>query len=714
MGCTQASEMPLSLVQMKRCDALNLSFSQISSLNSSYGVYAEDTQKVQIQPQKLALKIITRYANLIIFRTLYCSFKCWKWEKVGNLKYIESIPSFYLESREISCIILEEDNEVIENIEVDKDDDDDTNEMSTLHCEYKHSVDPLLLHSFTQFSKPMIQIDSAFTISSVHFLIFSKPQTSLLQHHFKEKTITYAFAKPHTSLLQNHSKKKTIICAFAKPSTSLLEKHLKEKTTTSAFAKPLNLCLVIQKNVFFSLNIEKKLTITPMIYTKANLLRSLTQSFTTNSSHQKSAKIYEKTLSVSSNTIKNTYKHHKSLSLLPNTLLLSLQAKEQTKLMGNLAFVIKTCENLAEKKHLLDKKELSDGIIPRNMGEFVVDYLNRQFGIQAVGQKMLNKFMNTLEKFKDHKYAKIYCRMIGVHCKSPLPLNLVVYLCKVRADFSKMIEKKNKMIAKFAYGQRKDMFEDLEVGGTAMLDTVLEYFHKNFKQKFTLDLLLQEICPPTAKQLDFLLFYASYRLSKLGQNTLSGNDKHEILCQLENLYDFTLSPDQHTHIKNFVYQEDLKTINSRLNLQVYQRDSLNCYNFVTKSHFLTVILNTYKKIKKDFLRILIAVYANFEDIDPDNFTAMVKYVEPNFSLEFISFLCSRAKEMDNGLKASQETFVHLMIYYAAGCLKEFRNVYIDYSLFNIGTNPRRVDYADMCIKPKDAFDLRSPITKVRQ
>lgn len=46
--------------------------------------------------------------------------------------------------------------------------------------------------------------------------------------------------------------------------------------------------------------------------------------------------------------------------------------------------VFKFFENMMDRKFEVDKRDIEDKRVPRTMTEFLMEYLQRQFGIQAI------------------------------------------------------------------------------------------------------------------------------------------------------------------------------------------------------------------------------------------------------------------------------------------------------------------------------------------
>jgi hypothetical protein len=391
-------------------------------------------------------------------------------------------------------------------------------------------------------------------------------------------------------------------------------------------------------------------------------------------------------------------KSHKKHSSNLNPLLSSL-APSQSK--DSLPFnqVLKIFEDLMDKKFALDQKELKEQVKPRELAEFFPDYLNRNFGIQKVGQRMLGKFLASLKNYSSHPYIKLLCRFLRVECEDPVSLNLLVFLCKARNDFNSLLKNSEKKVDD----------KSLKItGGTVQLIKLFGYLSKEFKDPEVYAEVVSRMCPGSLKFEEYLIFYSLNKIVKTAANIQITCAK-DVLSSILNSLDFTLTTEQLTNLSSFVLSSENKQILNRFSFSAYKSCRSDPRYSINKCEFLEGLISTYENFKNLAILMISQVLSNFEVLDRISFIKAVSELDSSFSFELKERLFDEGKKIEGSELISEETFTLLMIQSGIWKLCYFRKGYIDHKLFNEAYKPRRVDYADLCIKPSDAFDLRSSV-----
>lgn len=111
--------------------------------------------------------------------------------------------------------------------------------------------------------------------------------------------------------------------------------------------------------------------------------------------------------------------------------------------------IFKFFEELMDKKFITDEQDLAAKRIPRNMTEFMLEQLNRQFGLKRIAMKQLSQIIPGLHTLieEKHAYGTLFCRMLQLFHPDPIPFNLAFYLTKIRMKFNELSEKAEKQQA---------------------------------------------------------------------------------------------------------------------------------------------------------------------------------------------------------------------------------------------------------------------------
>jgi hypothetical protein len=80
------------------------------------------------------------------------------------------------------------------------------------------------------------------------------------------------------------------------------------------------------------------------------------------------------------------------------------------------------------------------------MAEFMLDHLNRKFGLKKLEVSYLCQLMPALQLLylKEQPYGTLFCRLLQVYHPDPVPFELTVILTRVRIEFCKLMERTSK------------------------------------------------------------------------------------------------------------------------------------------------------------------------------------------------------------------------------------------------------------------------------
>ena len=110
--------------------------------------------------------------------------------------------------------------------------------------------------------------------------------------------------------------------------------------------------------------------------------------------------------------------------------------------------IFKFLEEIMDKKFETDKKDIKDSRQLRSMTEFMMESLQRKFGIQDLILKFLGQFIPGFYKLyhEGHKYAIFFARLLQLFHPEPVQYSLALYLVKIRMEFHPLIDKYDRFI----------------------------------------------------------------------------------------------------------------------------------------------------------------------------------------------------------------------------------------------------------------------------
>ena len=351
------------------------------------------------------------------------------------------------------------------------------------------------------------------------------------------------------------------------------------------------------------------------------------------------------------------------------SLLTTLSPAKKPSLPLTLNQILKIFEDLMDKKYVLDQKELNDQVKPRELAEFFPDYLNRKFGIQKVGQKMLGKFLSSLKSYSSHPYISLLCRFLRVECEEPISLNLLVFLCKARNDFNLIIQKnltlrKEKIL---------DMKKFKEFGGSVSLVSVISYIDKEFTDAEVLSEIKSKLCPSSLTFEEYLVFLVLNKRVKSGLS-LSFSSSQELLNLILSSIDFNLTLHQTRQVTQFILASDSKQQSHYFSFNFYKSARHSPKYQVWKSEFLQSIISAYETLKYSALVTILSTVPKYSQLDKPNFLSALNEIEPNLSIELQLRLFNEAELIDKSSIITEQTFTHLLIQSGVCNLKYFRKI----------------------------------------
>ena len=126
-----------------------------------------------------------------------------------------------------------------------------------------------------------------------------------------------------------------------------------------------------------------------------------------------------------------------------NLLLLQLEKLERKQPPMPFKSIFKLFESAMDEKNKSDNLELESNQLPRNMTEFMLDFLYMQYGLKSLTLKNLSSFINALEILSrdKHPYGTLFCRLLEVFTDEPIDDVLAAFLVKARSAFNDLLQK---------------------------------------------------------------------------------------------------------------------------------------------------------------------------------------------------------------------------------------------------------------------------------
>ncbi|CAG9335590.1 unnamed protein product [Blepharisma stoltei] len=389
-------------------------------------------------------------------------------------------------------------------------------------------------------------------------------------------------------------------------------------------------------------------------------------------------------------------------------------------------------EELLDKKLEMDLKDLSENRKPKDVGEYLLEFLNQKFGLRKLAYKTLSQLIPGLEAQyqNNHPYIVLFCKLLNIYDPEPIPLNLSIFLTQIRCKFNKImiIKEKIKTDAK----NKKEPIEEVEkklLGGFARLIDVYYLINESFFHRYTKNQLLNILKPEKITQEAFLIFLLCQKMAKQGFstetlfNSLSPiNNKlptQDFFRKLYSKIDFWMTYQNIEILSQYLDPEQKGFISKsafieKIDLIAHNRNCKSPEYSISKCQFLNALIKVHKQLQIRSVKKLKNLYGmDFsEPMEREKFDELSKKIEKNINPEFLTNLFNEAilyEEQENGLSLS--TFCNILNVYAVGnnYLKEFsieslRNAFEE----------RRTNLTDIFLGKNEAIDIYSPLRQVKR
>ncbi|OMJ67847.1 hypothetical protein SteCoe_34882 [Stentor coeruleus] len=401
--------------------------------------------------------------------------------------------------------------------------------------------------------------------------------------------------------------------------------------------------------------------------------------------------------------------------------------------------VFKFLEELMDKKFETDKKDIKDLRLMRSMTEFMMENLQRQFGIQSLALKFLGQFIpGFYQIYSDgHKYGIFFARLLQLFHPEPVPYSLALYIVKVRKDFQVLIDNfervmhdqgKTKELKKGAETFGKSAYEAAGTGGLALVADAIEFVYTIFAgDRESGTKALELIRPDNITQEDFVLFKICHKMAKLGETP------ELIFCRLDKDGGGTISIKEFIEgtkidldlwitdasIAKLLKQIDMsesgeiteEAFMNKINMKLFATLSKSPNWTVPKSTFLISLIDVYKFNQRKLAAHLNQSFSKFSKqfLDKEEFEELLMSYEPWLSPYDIDKLYNEALLIGNSAPgASFKAINTIMCKYGFSYLKSFRIKEL------LGELSLRKSIVDVSLAPTESAHIKAKSTNFEE
>jgi DNA repair exonuclease SbcCD ATPase subunit len=329
--------------------------------------------------------------------------------------------------------------------------------------------------------------------------------------------------------------------------------------------------------------------------------------------------------------------------------------------------IFKFLEELLDKKLEADKLDFNEQRPILSFPGFMLDYLNKTFGIQSLATRFLNQFLLGFHEIyqENQKYAVLFARILQLFHPDPAPLAASTYLNKARVDFAPLIEKYER--AEGERGRKKEnsgraAFEAAGTGGSAFLGDTIELIYSLFPgDKEGGEKALELIKPDRVTIEDYVAFKICHKMAKLGKTpemifSLLDKDQggtidvSEFISGTKDDLDLWISDKNVTKLLELLDTNGNKEITkesfmSKINMKYLLECNKNPQWTVTRATFLTALLEVFKFKERKLAAGLAQTYTD-EEFAQDSFAKIINQLEPNINQDNIEKLYNEAEWND--------------------------------------------------------------------
>ena len=268
--------------------------------------------------------------------------------------------------------------------------------------------------------------------------------------------------------------------------------------------------------------------------------------------------------------------------------------------------VWRTIEALMIEKLKIDKIDIDLGKEPKNVSDYIFEFMYSKYGLQALGLKQIKALITSLEELYkiNHPYAVLICRILGIFHPRPIPTKIATYLFIIQEHFA-MITKKNKLKSE----NFSEIYDIQQFGGEASIIDVVELIETIFKGRRDVgERILDKLHGDQPDKLEINLLKICGKLQRNGLNddgffeklgAEDGDlDYHDFIDGIRNVFDV------------WITQKDAEAICDLLDDK--ETGIISLKNWKKKINFIDLTEKIYSKpamvTKIDFLNSIVCEY----------------------------------------------------------------------------------------------------------
>ena len=363
--------------------------------------------------------------------------------------------------------------------------------------------------------------------------------------------------------------------------------------------------------------------------------------------------------------------------------------------------IFKFLEELIVSKYETDKKDTADKRQMRTMTEFMMENLQRKFGIQSLALKFLGQFIpGFFQLFNEgHKYAVFFARLLQLFHSEPVSYSLGLYLVRVAIEFNGLVEKCDKFFSNFKItANTKDTthgrkaYEEAGTGGLALVSDAIDYIYNIFAGDRESGTKALELMKPDLVGIEeYVIFRICHKMAKLGStpesifNTLDKDGGGSISSKelnegLRRDLDLWVSEANINKLMEMLDSDGTGDLSKeefmvRVNMKTFNEWSKKPVWTISKCSFLTAMIEVFKHNQRKLAAHLSPKFLKFNkpQLDKEEFEELFLSYEPTLSVYDINKLFTEGLESVPGSEGiSFKVAALLMSKYGLSYLKSFR------------------------------------------
>jgi len=383
------------------------------------------------------------------------------------------------------------------------------------------------------------------------------------------------------------------------------------------------------------------------------------------------------------------------------------------------ANVFKFFEELMDRKYEIDQADIAARREPRSMAEFMLEHLNRRFGLKKLEIKFLCQLMPALQLLyrEEQAYGILFCRLLQVYHPDPVPFELAVVLTRVRIEFCKLMERTNKGredrdtkrgLKQTSKKHQSMLAYELQAnGGEVFLADILDLVYRWFGSDSEVgEMFIELLKPSSISQADFVTFLICQRMVTMGKDPsnifdLLAQDSSELtldrfITGLRQSLDLWVSVDSIALVFDLIDTDASSGITKdefslKIGFDQYYFRARSDDYVVTKCCFLNAFVEAYRVLQTRQAARLLRVFYEFSagSMNLSQFRKVLQIVDPELTMNGIDHLYNKGIGMSNAPQdgLDREAFCGILLKYSIG----FKSVF---SVLNLeSANKRRKQLA---------------------